>query len=355
MNARTAVRLSPGPIVDTLSGIRYNKKEFCERGIWMKIKRLCRLLAVMMLFTASASAAPAGYTPAGATKNCFFFGENGYTVEYRYDYEAQLPQTIQGYIDNYNAMLSGDEIDVSFYFVNNSRSMDFTQDLSGDNDIYLDLMSRLTCVDQHAALQIHSMAEYEQLFYQTDHHWNHKGAQQGYEDILQLLDVEDEPYQPAEEIIFDAVYNGSYAKRTGVKNATEHFAVYRYDLPACKITLNGRAKKIGRADAYFAGKYSKDILATHFATYYGGDFGELVYDTGMTHRENLLILCNSYGCSVRDLIGRHFNKTYVVDMREYMTLTGKSMKIHQYIEKNEIDKILILGDVSYFLYGKKLY
>ena len=86
-----------------------------------------------------------------------------------------------------------------------------------------------------------------------------------------------------------------------------------------------------------------------------GDYGEIVYDTGRPERENLLILCNSYGCSVRELVGCHFNKTYVVDLREYMTQTGKSMKIHEYIEEHDIDKVLILGDVSYFLYGKKLH
>lgn len=321
----------------------------------MRKSILCAVLILCMLANMAAFAAPVGYAPAGATKNCFFFGDNGYTVEYRYDYETMLPQTIQGYIDNYNKMLSGDAVDVYFYFVNNSRSMDFTTDLSGENDIYLDLTSRLTCVDHHAALEIHSMAEYERYFYQTDHHWNHVGAQQGYEDILQLLGVTEAPFQPVEEVVFDAVYNGSYVQRTGVKNATQAFSAYRYELPEVKLTLNGRMRKIGRADAYFSGKYSKDILASHYATFYGGDFGELVYDTGMTDRENLLILCNSYGCSVRDLISRHFNRTYVVDLREYMAQTGKSMKIHEYIEKHGIDKVLILGDVSYFLYGKKLH
>ena len=322
----------------------------------MRKGMICVILAMLVILNAAAAlAVPEGYTPAGATKNCFFFGENGYTVEYRYDYESMLTETMQGYIDSYNSTLDGEGTDVYFYFVNNSRSMDFTADNSGENDIYLDLMARLSCVDHHAALEIHSMADYERLFYQTDHHWNHIGAQHGYEDILRLLGVQDEPIQPAEEVVFDAVYNGSYVKRTGVKNATEHFAAYRYELPDVKVTINGRAKKIGRADAYYAGKYSQDILATHYATFYGGDFGEIVYDTGMTDRENLLILCNSYGCSVRELVSCHFNKTYVVDMREYMTQTGKSMKIREYLEAHEIDKVLIIGDVSYFLYGKKLH
>jgi hypothetical protein len=58
---------------------------------------------------------------------------------------------------------------------------------------------------------------------------------------------------------------------------------------------------------------------------------------------------------VRSLLGCHFNKTYVVDMREYMSQTGQSMKIREYLAANEIDKVLILGDVSYFLYGKQLH
>ena len=38
-------------------------------------------------------------------------------------------------------------------------------------------------------------------------------------------------------------------------------------------------------------------------------------------------------------------------MREYAKLTGLYMNLRDYIEKNDIDKVLIVGDVSYFLYG----
>ena len=91
------------------------------------------------------------------------------------------------------------------------------------------------------------------------------------------------------------------------------------------------------------------------AQYYGGDYGEVVYDTGMTDKDNLLILCNSYGCSTRYLISRHFNKTYAVDMRHYMVQKGTGMRIERYLQENDIDKVLILGDVSLFLYGKFLH
>lgn len=107
------------------------------------MRKVCFLMA-MLLFCASAYAVPEGYTPAGDGKNCYFYGENGYIVEYRYNYEERRKAIMQEYIDNYNYRLTGDQYNVYFYFINNSRSIDFTQDLSGENDIYLDLMSRLS-------------------------------------------------------------------------------------------------------------------------------------------------------------------------------------------------------------------
>ena len=319
------------------------------------------ILAAAILVVCGAAAAedaPEGYKLArpGVCENVFLYRDSGYQVEYRYDIEGKHRDTLRQYIDNYNEMLGGEDVDVWFYFINNSRSIDFTEDLSLPNPIYLRLQEMLTCVDHFACLEISSFEQYEEWFYQTDHHWNHRGSQKGYEDIVRfLLGEEEKPYQPAEEVEFDVVYNGSYSLRTGVMNSTDKFTVYRYELPEKTSSIQGKKKTVGRAAQYFAGKYKKDVTAPHWANFYGGDIGELVYDTGMEDRENLMILTNSYGASVRDLISAHFHKTYVVDMREYMTTTGKSMKIREYIRKNGIDKVLILGDISYFLYGKLLH
>ncbi len=324
------------------------------------VKRCLAALAALLccLGTVSALAAevPAEYRKARGTQNVYLYGDQDYQVEYRYDVEGKFRDQIADYVNNYNQFLSGDDVDVYFYFVNNSRSIDFTRDLSGPNDIYTSLCESLTCVDHAACLNIDSFETYMRLFYQTDHHWNHVGAQQGYEDMVRLLLGDEEtPYQPVEEVVFDILYNGSYSLRTGIHNATQKFAVYRYELPEITLTVNGKKKTVGRQKQYFAGKYSKDEIAAHFDIFYGGDQGELVYDTGMEDKENLLVLSNSYSHSVRDLLAAHFHKTYVVDLREYMTQTGKSMKIREYLAEHQIDKVLILGDVSLFLYGKQLH
>ena len=316
------------------------------------------LLAVLLAVFAGAAAAddaPEGYTHLRATENVFFFGDQGYQVEYRYDTEGKFRDRIAQYVNNYNEFLSGDDVDVWLYFINNSRSMDFTEDLSLPNPVYTRLCEMLTCADHTACLEIDSFETYMSYFYQTDHHWNHRGSQKGYEDVIRWMLEGEEPYQPVEEVAFDVKYNGSYSQRTGINNATEPFTVYRYDLPEKASYVMGKKKTVGRQELYFAGKYKKDDKAPHWANFYGGDIGELVYDTGLEDRENLLILCNSYGASVRELISSHFHKTYVVDMREYMNTTGKSMKIREYLRNNQIDKVLILADISYFLYGKLLH
>lgn len=319
------------------------------------IKRFSALAAAAACLCAPAYAAPPGYTQAGHTENVFFYGDQGYQIEYRYDIENKFSETIRDYIGNYNEFLSGDDYDVYFYFVNNSRSIDFT-DMDHANDTYDTIRGMLTCADHSDCLKIDSFDTYMKYFYQTDHHWKHTGAQVGYTDILSLLFGPDEkPYEPVEEVTFDVIHNGSYYNRTRIANSTEKFSVYRYDLPELKVTVNGKKQLVDRQEYYFAGKFTKKMAAAHYDLFYGGDWGELVYESGRTDRGNLLVLTNSYGCPMRRLLSQHFNKTYFVDLRFYMIQTQKSMRIRQYVEDHDIDKILVLGDVALFMYGKQLH
>ena len=88
--------------------------------------------------------------------------------------------------------------------------------------------------------------------------------------------------------------------------------------------------------------------------FYGGDWGEIVFETDREDRENLLVLTNSYGSPMRRLLSQHFHRTYFVDLRFYKGHTGRNFKLRSYIKEHDIDKILILGDISYFLRGEKL-
>ena len=140
------------------------------------------------------------------------------------------------------------------------------------NDICTGLCESLTCVEHAACPDIDSFETYMRLFYQTDQHWNHVSAQQGYEDMVRLLlDEEEAPYQPVEEVVSDVLYNGSYSLRTGIHDATQYFSVYRYELPEITLKVNGKKKTVDRQKQYFSGEYAKGEIATHFAAFYGGN------------------------------------------------------------------------------------
>ena len=80
----------------------------------------------------------------------------------------------------------------------------------------------------------------------------------------------------------------------------------------------------------------------HYRELYGADFGEIVYDY-KNDKENLLIIANSYSNSINGLIASHFNKTYIVDPRHY-----KNFNYQSYITNNNIDKVLVIGNISLF-------
>jgi hypothetical protein len=58
------------------------------------------------------------------------------------------------------------------------------------------------------------------------------------------------------------------------------------------------------------------------------------------------VLCTSYSNAIKDLVASHFNKTYYVDTRHY-----KDFDVNEYIEENDIDMVLMMGDIASFVGG----
>ena len=57
-----------------------------------------------------------------------------------------------------------------------------------------------------------------------------------------------------------------------------------------------------------------------------------------------MIIGNSYTNSINKLIATHFNKTYDVDLRHYDYTFNDDFDIEEYVEDNNIDKVLIIMD-----------
>ena len=234
----------------------------------------------------------------------------------------------------------------AIYWIDNSRSVSFdTPQEPAAREAVFSLFPG-------AAADTFTFDGYEEFcgwFYQTDHHWNYRGSYRGYTEILRLLRPAEIPNPAGEEITFPLVFNGSYARQTNLLCADEPFSIYRYDLPKMAVTMNGKRGTYGRVDAYIKGRYSDDPLTNHYANCYGGEYGEIIYDSGSTGKGVLLLVASSYSNPINGLLASHFDRTYVIDPRYYADWAGHEFDPASYAAEHEVTDLLLLGDINFFL------
>lgn len=251
-------------------------------------------------------------------------------------------------IKNRAAFFAGARVPAYVYFIRNSRAQDFTQD-DAANDAVFHAICAAYQPEGAACLKAADYAAYSQLFYTSDHHWNHRGADQGYRDVVKLLLGDGEETVPVkEELSFPVQFNGSYARQSGRMIGDSAFTVYTYDVKRMITRLNGKNGTYGHQALYEKGRYPSDELRNHYAYYYGGDYGEIVIETRKADKQNLLIFADSYSNPINGLIASHFNKTHILDMRYYERDMGTGFDLDRYIQENEIDLMLLLGDITFF-------
>ncbi len=196
-----------------------------------------------------------------------------------------------------------------------------------------------------AKFSIDSFDDFSRYFYRTDHHWNHIGSYRGYGEVMKLLRPDDELIPAGEEVKAEGKYAGS--KAVGELSAySEDFYGYRYDIPPMDIVSNRESVIVyGDADSYLSGE-KKDPT---YGLYYGGDMGEIIFDTNREDAENILILGESYDNAILNLVATHFGRTHSVDLRFYEAYLGEKFSLGEYIDEHDIDKVLLIGNVDYFI------
>lgn len=204
--------------------------------------------------------------------------------------------------------------------------------------------------------------EYESMFYKSDHHWSYKGFTQGYEDIYNMI-AEDYSLSPLKcpvkvwnySELYDVEYRGSRAsKLQGLYEGYDEFIVPEYDLGdrTC-FSINTETGyetpvTLSLWDTYKTGKMSKDRYYDHYIHFYysafdkdGNDLSNEYYlitnnlsDTG----HNLLLVTDSTGRAIRDVLGSHFDSEVYLDYRNM-----SAVKVDEIIEKYNIDTIVMNG------------
>ena len=156
-------------------------------------------------------------------------------------------------------------------------------------------------------------------------------------------------------ITYDYKYLGSYGQILGdlYKGGYDEFSFYEYDLPSRSTYIIDsnlkeiKATKIGLMDEYINGDIDKDIGKDHYINMYGtakDESGNSYADTDYSfviknnnsNKENLLMISDSYGRAIRDVLASQFNTTVYIDYRVL-----NKVPIDYLIEKYNITTILM--------------
>ncbi len=249
-------------------------------------------------------------------------------------------------IENINGVIaSHPELDIYMYYIEKDTDINFETNEKVFAYEYIKAALDLP-KDHMAKFAIDSFEDYSREFYRTDHHWNCEGSYEGYVQVAELLGLED-VIIPVEKVDTGYALSGSKAIESGNQAVfTEPFYAYRFELPDMSITINGVAgDDYGNQEAYLSGSARDEIS---YGNFYGGDDGEIIFDTGSQGKGNILIIGESHDNAILKLLAAGFDKTYSVDLRNYQAQLGKQFRLSEYVETNDIDKLLLIGSIGFY-------
>ena len=278
-------------------------------------------------------------------------------VQHRVDQLKQLHE-------NYPELL------IYTYYVTQAFDMPWFNDCIGATaaDHYQEIENAVPDYVRCDHLVYQDLDDYMNIHYKTDHHWNHRGADRGYQDIYAMMSRDlslSEMRLPKAEItvsqLYDFKYLGSYGRSLGdmYDEGYDEFSFYDYDLPQRELSVirpdtleEFEAARIGLYDEYRRGEINKDIGTDHFITLYGtakdsdgNSYSDGVYPFVIRNSEgngmNLIITGDSYDRAIRDVLASHFDTTVYLDYR-----TLSKVPIDDIIEQYKIDVILISSHLS---------
>lgn len=244
---------------------------------------------------------------------------------------------------NYNAAFAAHP-EAEFYvcYIEKDTDIDFeTGTRIGADDL---LFSRLNLPNERLMkYEIADFSAFSEYFYRTDHHWNYRGSYRAYCELLVFLGCTDAPLEPTATQTLGS-FSGSKAAGTGLEGFSEPFTAYRFSFPPMNIRRNGEP-----AADYGMQASATDEIELSYGSFYGGDDGEIIFETGRTDRENLLVIGESYDNAVLKLLASHFGKTFSVDLRYYRNYIGNDFSLGDYLRRNNITKVLLIGNVDYYI------
>lgn len=243
-------------------------------------------------------------------------------------------EIIKTKIDTLNHL--NDYVDTYYYIIDRDYAWNFEKN-ELVYDSYKFLKNNLTGKYHIGRFDIKNYEDYYKYFYKTDHHWNYQGSYQGYQDIHDLLGINEEIIKPIASKKIKTKFYGSHAKFSKTFTFSDDFTFYDFELKDHQEYIDGKSGTYGNYENY-------EGIAYHniYGEVYSVDYSEVMYNFNRKNKENLLIIGSSFTNPINRLIASHFNKTYVLDFRFYKNKDGSIASLKEYIDKNNIDKVLMI-------------
>ncbi len=269
---------------------------------------------------------------------------SGYYVYTPYTLES-VSEQFKAKADNYNSIFKAyPEIDFYTYYIEKDTDINFENSEKINADDYLFSLLNLPN-SQKRSFEIENFQKFSDYFYKTDHHWNHKGSYLAYRDIVDLLQGEGDLIEKGKEVLISKEFMGSKAATSGSNIVTEPFYAYEFDFPAFQSISGATEGNYGSQETSIL---ASPVDSISYGDFYGSDDGEIIFNTGKTDRDNILVIGESYDNAILKLLATHFNKTHSIDLRNYAHFKGRQFDFQQYVESNDIDKVLFIGNIDFY-------
>lgn len=252
------------------------------------------------------------------------------------------PEWLEPKAENLNAAIAAHpELEFYAYYIEKDTDIDFT---TGQKiDASESMLSMLNLPDSHKGIyEINSFEEFNERFYNTDHHWNYIGSYEAYRDVLSVLGG-GKPLEPTGVYHSGLRFSGAKSKQFS-RFFSDEMTIYSFaSTPPMGIYVNRVKSDYGSQDELLRG----ELGWVSYGGVYGGDNGEVIFDTGKDG-DNILIFGNSYDNAILKLLASHFSKTYSIDLRNYEHTFGEKFDFDSYVREHDISKVLFIGDISFY-------
>ncbi len=263
--------------------------------------------------------------------------QNYYILKTPYN-TVELNKRINQQIAFYN-YLSKSDVDLFIYLPNRYEFNNKTYLDVEDMEKYIMYFKK--GIDSKIKLsELNQEAGYHNYFYKTDHHWNGYGALKGYEDITKMMGMEPNNYDVQK--MPNTTFKGSMAKSAADMNLKDEF--YYIDAKiSCETSIKDGYKPMKKING-------KGIFYDYYVGYYYGMYEAVKYNCNNPKKDNVLILGDSYVWAIDYLIAKHFNNTYIVNLR-----FADQFDYQDFIAKNNIKKVIVVNETQTTLFDSYNY